>query len=362
MNRDLFSPTKLGPYDLPNRIVMAPMTRSRAGAGQVALPITADYYAQRSTAGLIITEGSQISRQAVGYQGTPGIHTSQQIVGWGHVTNAVHKQGGRIFLQLWHVGRVSHPDLLEDGTLPVAPTALPPAGAVRTAEGEKPYVTPHELDLEGIEEVLGQYQRAAENALWAGFDGVEIHAANGYLLDQFLRDSTNRRTDAYGGSLENRSRLLMEVTEAVTKIWGADRVGVRISPINNFNDISDSDPNRTFTHVASALNQFGLAYLHVVEIDSENSGATYDRAAVREAFDGVYIANGGYGADTASTALATRETDLVSFGSPFIANPDLPRRFAVGASLAQTDLDKVYGGGAAGYSDYPALDCEHAAA
>jgi len=353
----LLKPTYLGPYTLTNHIVMAPLTRCRAGAGNVPQAMNADYYAGRASAGLIITEATQVSPQGVGYPMTPGIHTPEQVEGWKKVTKAVHDNDGRIFLQLWHVGRISHSSLQEDGGLPVSASAIRPRGNATTAAGPKPFETPRALKTNEIPGIIGQFRRAAENALMAGFDGVEIHAANGYLLDQFLRDNTNFRTDGYGGSRKNRMRLLSEVTEAVTNIWGGDRVGVRLSPVNTFNDISDTDPEATFSFVAWELNRFNLAYLHVVEHDmaggKENAG--FDLRAIRDNFAGPYIANGGYDQTRAEAALASGAADLVSFGVPFIANPDLAERFAAGAPLNDADRDTFYGGDEKGYTDYPVL-------
>ena len=279
---DIFSPFRLGPLDLPNRIVMAPMTRNRAGPGNVPTALNAAYYAQRASAGLIIAEASQVSAQGLGYPGTPGIHSAEQIAGWKLVTDAVHDAGGRIFLQLWHVGRISHPSLQPDGALPVAPSAIAPAGQAWTLDGMKPYVTPRALDTAELSGIVAQYRRGAENAKAAGFDGVEVHAAHGYLLDQFLRDSTNRRSDAYGGSAANRVRLLAEVMEAVAEVWGGDRTGVHLSPTNlAFNDISDSDPAATFSTAMRALDSLGLGYLHIVEPgpgDPVSSGPRLDAA------------------------------------------------------------------------------------
>ena len=352
----LYKPYDLGPYTLSNRLVMAPLTRNRAGAGNVPQALNAEYYGQRATAGLIITEASQISPQGVGYPSTPGIHSPAQVKGWKMVTKEVHDRGGRIFLQLWHVGRVSHPSLQEDGELPVAPSAIQPRGEAFTGDGPKPFVKPRALETGEISGIVGQYRRAAENALMAGFDGVEIHAANGYLLDQFLRDGTNFRTDGYGGSRRNRSRLLMEVIESVSGIWGAERVGVRLSPVNTFNDISDTDAQATFGAVVDGLNRFGLAYLHVVEVDMAGKAANaFDWPALRKAFDGPYMANGGYDRDRAEHSVASQSADLVAFGSPFIANPDLPARLAQGALLNKADPETFYGGDGRGYTDYPAL-------
>lgn len=355
---DLFTPAQLGPYTLRNRFVMAPLTRNRAGAGNVPHALNATYYAQRASAGLIISEASQVSPQGVGYPGTPGVHSKEQVEGWKHVTRAVHDRGGRIFLQLWHVGRISHPSLQPNGELPVAPSAIRPAGEAFTPEGLKPFVTPRALETDEIPGIVEQYRKAAINALAAGFDGVEIHTANGYLLDQFLRDGTNRRTDRYGGSLENRVRLLLEVTDAVAGVWNPDRVGVRISPVNPFNDIADSDPQRTFEYAAARLNRFRIAYLHVVEQGAEYQA--FDFTRLREIFKGKYIANTGYTKARANRALADGHADLVAFGALFIANPDLPARFAVDAPLNEPDQATFYGGGAKGYTDYPFLETQAA--
>lgn len=354
----LLAPASLGPYSLPNHMVMAPLTRNRAGEGNVPQPMNVAYYEQRASAGLIITEASQISPQGVGYPGTPGIHSADQIRGWKQVVDAVHQKGGHIFLQLWHVGRISHPSLQQEDARPVAPSAIKPAGEAVTCEGMQPFVTPRALSTGEIPGIIDQYYQAAKNALEAGFDGVEIHAANGYLLDQFLRDSTNQRTDVYGGALKNRARLLLEVTEAVTGVWGADRVGVRISPVNTFNDISDSNPQVTFIYVAQQLNQFHIAYLHVVEgvIGGGPEGQAFDTTNLRQQFKGLYMANAGYDYDRATRVLADKQADLVSFGKLYIANPDLPERFARHAELNTPDESTFYGGDEKGYTDYPFLD------
>ncbi len=357
------TPVKLGPYELENRVVMAPLTRNRAGPGNVPQAINVAYYAQRASAGLIVTEATQVSPQGVGYPDTPGIHNRAQVEGWRRVTDAVHARGGRIFVQLWHVGRISHPSLQPNGALPVAPSAIKPDGESATPDGPRPFVTPRALETRELPGVVDQFRAGAGNALEAGFDGVEIHAANGYLLDQFLRDGTNHRTDAYGGSLENRARLLLEVTEAVAGVWGADRVGVRLSPLNAFNDMADSQPGATFGYAAGRLGAHGLAYLHVVEPGAPGPDARdgFDWHELRRAFGGTTIANGGYDLDRAGEALAAGDADLVAFGRLFIANPDLPRRFAIGAPLNAPDPATFYGGDARGYTDYPFLDEEPAA-
>ena len=350
---DLFAQIRLGDLQLPNRIVMAPLTRNRAGVDNVPQAMNAQYYTQRASAGLIITEATQISAQGVGYPATPGIHSPAQVAGWRKVTDAVHANGGHIVLQLWHVGRISHPSLQPDSALPVAPSAIRPAGEAFTYEGLKPFVTPRALETNEIPDLVAQYAAAAYNAKTAGFDGVEIHAANGYLIDQFLRDGSNKRTDRYGGSLKNRVRFLLEVTEAVTKVWKSNRVGVRISPGGAFNDMFDSAPEQIFFYVAEQLNRFGLAYLHVVE--GFESVAAFDFNHLPRTFLGSYMANAGYTFERASVALGEGLADLVSFGQLFIANPDLPQRFALGSSLNAPDPDTFYGGDARGYTDYPAL-------
>lgn len=356
---DLFRPATLGPYTLSNRVVMAPLTRNRAGPGNVPQPLNADYYAQRASAGLIISEATQVSPQGVGYPATPGIHSAQQVAGWKRVTDAVHARGGRIFCQLWHVGRISHPSLQPEGALPVAPSAIRPQGMAFTYQGLQPFVIPRALETSELPGIVEQYRNAAGNALTAGFDGVEIHAANGYLLDQFLRDGSNHRDDAYGGSVNNRARLLLEVAEAVTGVWGAERVGVRISPVNSFNDMRDSDPQATFNHVAVALSSLDFAYLHVVEGSIGEDGYTpgaMDFRQLRQHFTGSYMANGGYTAQRARAALERGDADFIAFGVLFLANPDLPERLRRGGPFNPADADRFYGGDHAGYTDYPFLD------
>jgi N-ethylmaleimide reductase len=349
----VFDPIKVGSLELPNRIVMAPMTRNRAGEGNAPTDLNALYYAQRASAGLILTEASQVCPEGLGYPGTPGIYTAEQVAGWRKVTAAVHEHGGRIALQLWHVGRISHPSLQPDGALPVAPSAIKPAGEAFTSKGMEPFVTPRALEHDEIAGVVAQYIHGAQLAKEAGFDGVQVHAANGYLVDQFLRDGSNHRTDEYGGSVENRTRFLFEVTAAVVGVWGGDRVSVRLSPQNPFNDMSDSDPISTFTYAAQGLNRFGLAFLEIMEggADAHNPATPHIRAA----FHGPLMVNGGYTLDKANAALAAGKADLVSFGVPFLANPDLPSRLAQGAPLNDPVRATFYGGGAQGYTDYPAL-------
>ncbi len=349
-------------------MVMAPLTRGRAGRGNVPGIMNAEYYAQRASAGLIITEATQVSPQGIGYPNTPGIHTAQQVAGWRLVTDAVHSGGGTIFLQLWHVGRISHPSLQEGGALPVAPSEVGPKGDAITYEGRKAFVAPRALEMSEISEVVAQFRDGAKHALDAGFDGVEIHAANGYLIDQFLRDGTNLRTDGYGGRVENRARFLLEVVESVSGIWGAERVGVRISPTSAFNDLSDSDPQKIFGYAAESLGRLGIAYLHVVE-GTETDDFDFLRGAstsvffrgLRDAFGGAYIANGGYDFERANASLARGDVDLVSFGRLFLANPDLPERFARNAPLNAPDIATFYGGDEKGYTDYPALEQQAAA-
>lgn len=350
--RTLFDPFVMGSLILPNRIVMAPMTRNRAGAEDTAQPIMAEYYGQRSSAGLIITEASPISRQGTGYLNTPGCYSDAQVRGWRQVTDAVHAKGGLVFLQLWHVGRISHPSFQADSALPVAPSAVKPGGEVTTREGPRPYVTPRALDLDEIPFIVGQFRHAAEQALAAGFDGLELHAANGYLIDQFIRDGTNKRTDAYGGTPQNRGRLLQEIIECVAEIWASDRIGVRLSPASGFNDMRDSDPHQTFGYLAEMLSSYGLAYLHVVE-ESVESG--FDWEPIRRAYRGTYMANGGYDHASAAHALSRGHADLISFGKAFISNPDLVARLRRGISLSPGDRSSFYGGGERGYTDYPAV-------
>lgn len=355
MATDLFSPLIAGSLELPNRIVMAPLTRNRAGEGNVPQAMNVEYYRQRASAGLIISEATQISPQGVGYPNTPGIHSTQQIEAWQDVVRAVHDRGGRIVLQLWHVGRISHPSLQPGGADPVAPSAIRPAGEAVTFSGMQRYVTPRALETGEVSALVEQYAQAAHNALQAGFDGVEIHAANGYLIDQFLRDGTNRRTDSWGGSLENRLRFLQEVTAAVCGVISADRVGVRISPENSFNDIHDSDPQTTFERVATLLDGFGLAYLHVFEGDMMTGARVVDYARLRALFSGCYLANCRYDLARAQAAIRSGAADMVSFGSLYIANPDLVERFRQGAALNAPDPATFYGGDEHGYTDYPFL-------
>lgn len=353
---DLFTPLVMGTSTLKNRIFMAPMTRNRA-PDMVPTPLMALYYAQRAAAGLIISEGSPISPQGVGYPATPGCFDDAQEAGWRRVTELVHAQGGHIFLQLWHCGRVSHPDF-HGGALPVAPSAVRPAGQAFTPSGPKDFVTPRALAREEIPAIVADYARAAERARRAGFDGMEIHGANGYLIDQFLRDGCNRREDDYGGSVENRARFLLEVTRAVADAVGATRVGVRLSPLQPFNDMYDSNPRHTFGYAVSALDRFGLAYLHVTEMGRDRPGAAgpaFDLGELRRLWRGIYVTNGGYDRARAHAAIAAGAADAVAFGVPFLANPDLVTRFYLEAPLNPADPATFYGGDHRGYTDYPLL-------
>lgn len=354
----LFQPFDLGPTRLTSRIVMAPLTRNRAGDGNVPSPLAPTYYGQRAGAGLVITEATQVCPEGQGYPRTPGIHSAEQLAGWKKVTESVHANGGRIFLQLWHVGRISHSSLQPGGKLPVAPSAICPAGRAVTVSGLVPFETPRALATDELPGIVERYRSGARNALEAGFDGVEVHGANGYLLDQFLRDSTNRRTDAYGGSLENRARLLFEVLDAVASVWGADRVGVRVSPVSRFNDIRDEDPQSTFGYVARRASQLGLAYLHVLEGEPGADAAKlqpFDYARLRLDFAGPYMANCGYDRARAIAAIDGGAADLIAFGKDFISNPDLVERLKRDAPLNAWNADTFYAGEEKGYIDYPAL-------
>jgi N-ethylmaleimide reductase len=354
MALDLFSPAKLGAISLKNRIVMAPLTRNRAGDGGVPHDLNVTYYAQRATAGLIITEATPISDMAHGYPALPGIYTDAQVEGWKKVVDAVHAKGGKIISQIWHVGRISHPSLL-NGALPVAPSALKPAGQAFTYTGLQDYVTPRALDASELPTIIQDYVHATKCALAAGFDGIEIHSANGYLLDQFLRDGSNTRTDNYGGNFENRARLLMEVTKAVVAVAGADKVGVRLSPANPFNDMHDSNPQALFNYVADSLNQFNLAFLHVVEGGMGGEVKSFDFIALRKHFKNAYMANLGYDKARGNAAIASGHADVIAYGVPFIANPDLVERYRTDALLNEADGNTFYGGTEKGYTDYPFL-------
>jgi N-ethylmaleimide reductase len=357
--RDLFEPVMLGPYRLANRVVMAPLTRARADAAGVPGGLMAEYYAQRASAGLIIAEATVVSPQGRGYAFTPGLYDAAQVAGWRGVTDAVHARDGRIFDQLWHVGRISHPKLQPGGAPPVAPSAIAAKSTAFTDAGFEPCGMPRALEAAEIPAIVGEFASAARRALEAGFDGVEIHAANGYLIEQFLRDSTNRRTDAYGGPLAHRARFLLEVVAAVVKVCGGNRVGIRLSPLSPSNDAApDSDPERTYGHVVEELNAFGLAYLHVIEGATQGTrevAGGFDLQVLRRAFRGLYVANNGYDLALALEARRLGRADLICFGRPFIANPDLVERLRRGAPLAQPNRSTFYAGGAPGYTDYPVL-------
>src|SRR5215470_16202497 len=350
--KPLFLPYRLGHLELNNRLVMAPMTRSRALDQNVPNPLAATYYAQRASAGLIVSEATQVSPQGVGYVRTPGIHSAEQVAGWKKITGAVHRAGGKIFLQLWHVGRISHPDF-HGGELPVAPSAISAQGQVFTAKGPHQMVTPRVLAVTELPGIVEQFRRGAENAKTAGFDGVELHGANGYLLDQFLRDGSNRRTDAYGGTVENRARLPLEVTKAVIDVWGPDRVAYRISPNGTFNSMSDSNPVQAFSYIAAELDKLGIVYLHVV--DPVSDGAKRISPLLRRKFSRTYIVNGGFDLDSANSAIHDGEADLVAFGAPFLANPDLPQRYLTNVRLNVPDQATFYAGEDKGFTDYPFL-------
>ena len=359
----LFDPLKLGDVELPNRVIMAPLTRMRSKQpGNVPHELNAKYYAQRATAGLIISEATQVSQQGQGYPGTPGIHSGEQVEGWQLVTDAVHEAGGRIFCQLWHVGRISHRSHQPGGALPVAPSAIKPSGGTFSADWKQvAFETPRALETQEVKEIVKQYRVAAENAEQAGFDGVEVHGANGYLLDQFLQDGSNKRNDEYGGSIENRARMLLEAVDTVVDLWGAGRVGVRLSPCGTFNDMSDSDPVGLFTYVLKELGPRGVAYAHIIEPraslaggqDGTNAQAPHTAELFRRAFSGSLISAGGYDREDAMRAVQSGVADAVAFGRLFISNPDLPKRLAQGVELNRYDRATFYGGGEKGYTDYP---------
>lgn len=350
----LFDPMRLGTLNLPNRILMAPLTRCRAEAEHVPGDLMAEYYAQRASAGLIIAEATMVMAGNSAFWKEPGIHSEAQVAGWKKTTDAVHAAGGRIFLQLWHGGRACHP-LLNDGQQPVAPSAIAIDGEVHTPQGKQPYAVPHELRDDELPGIVAGFRKAAENARTAGFDGVEVHGANGYLLDEFLRDGSNRRGGPYGGSRENRARLLFEVLEAAGAVWGGERVGLRISPLNSYNSMKDSDPVGLSTWLAQRLDDFGLAYLHVMRADFFQQQSGDVMTPVRANYRGVLIGNMGYTADEANTAIAVGQLDAVAFGTAFLANPDLPARFRAGAPLNAPNPDTFYTQGPVGYTDYPAM-------
>lgn len=360
---NLFEKTRFGSIELANRIVMAPLTRMRSSQpGNVPNALMARYYSQRASAGLIISEATQISQQGQGYPGTPGIHTPEQTEGWKLVTNAVHNAGGKIVLQLWHVGRISHRSHQPGQGLPVAPSAIKPSGGIYSADW-KPvsFETPRALETSEIPGIIEDFRRGAMNAKHAGFDGVEVHGANGYLLDQFLQDGSNQRTDQYGGSIENRARLLLEVIDAAVSVWGEDRVGVRLSPYGTFNDMSDTDPVKLFTYVFGKLSERGIAYVHVIQPRSSGAGGgdsvvqnVPDTAELfRSAFKGAFLSAGGFNAESAKEVVEAGLADAVVFGRFFISNPDLPRKIKEGVAFTPYDRSTFYGGSEKGYTDYP---------
>ncbi len=346
----LLDPFTVGDFSLRNRVILAPLTRCRASAGRVPNALMAEYYAQRASAGMILSEATSVEPMGVGYPDTPGIWSDEQVAGWRQVTDAVHHAGGTILLQLWHVGRISDP-LYLDGALPVAPSAIRPAGTVSLVRPKKEFVTPRALDRDEIPGVIAAFRKGAENAQHAGFDGVEVHGANGYLLDQFLQDKTNTRTDDYGGAIENRARLMIEVVDACIGVWGAGRVGLHLAPRGDAHDMGDSDPLATFGHVAEQMKARGIAFLCA----RESLGPKRIGPQLKKAFGGVYIANEGFTAQTAQDVLDAGEADAVAFGKIFIANPDLPQRFAVSAPLNEPRPETFYAQGPHGYIDYPAL-------
>jgi len=356
---DLLSPIQLGPLALPNRVFMAPLTRCRASVGNIPNDLNVEYYSQRASAGLIISEATSVSSRGYGYPNTPGIHTEAQMAGWKMITSAIHSKGGHIYLQLWHVGRISHPAYQEDGTQPVAPSAVKPKGQIFTGTSMEEYVTPRALDAGEIPGIIEEYIHGAKLAKEAGFDGVEIHNANGYLLDQFLRDGTNLRGDNYGGSVQNRARLTLEVTEAVCSLWGADRVGIRFSPSGVFNDMSDSNPLETFGHVLQELNRFGLAYAHITQVTAQDiahgAEAGVGPKELKPFWKGKIVSAGGFTLESGNKSLAEGWADAIAFGVPFIANPDLPERIRRNSPLNKPDEASFYGGTEKGYTDYPFL-------
>jgi len=361
----LFDPITVGDVTLKNRVIMAPLTRMRSKQpGNIPHELNAKYYQQRASAGLIISEATQVSQQGQGYPGTPGIHSDDQVAGWKKVTEAVHGADGKIFLQLWHVGRISHRSHQPNGELPVAPSAIQPSGGIYSADWQPVgFETPRALETAEIAGIIADFRRGAENAKKAGFDGVEVHGANGYLLDQFLQDGSNKRSDQYGGSIENRARLLLEVVDQAIAVWGAGSVGVRLSPYGTFNDMSDSDPVKLFTYVLEQLSSRGIAYAHLVEPRSSLAGgqdsvvteAPETRTIFRKSFKGTLISAGGYVRDEALKAVESGTVDAVAFGRLFISNPDLPKRLELGSELNSYDRQTFYGGGEKGYTDYPAL-------
>ena len=352
----LFSSIYVGDQKLTNRMVMAPMTRNRAAEGAIPQAMNVKYYRQRASAGLIITEASQVSAEGVGYPATPGIYNEQQVNGWKQITDAVHDEGSHIYIQLWFCGRISHPDLLPDRQTPVAPSAIRPEGEAITYEGMKAFEEPRALKVDEIKNIVSQYKHAAKMAKQAGFDGIEIHAANGYLIDQFLRDGSNQRDDEYGGSQENRMLFLNQVLDAVLDVWPNNRVAIRLSPENSFNSMSDSDPQAHFSYFITQLNSRDLAYLHILEGDMVSQQRKVDYRALRAAYHGLYMANNGYDKARAQAAISNGDCDLVSFGVPYLANPDLVYRYKNDLQLNQPDQATFYGGDETGYTDYPCVE------
>lgn len=356
---NLFEPVQLGSWVLANRVFMAPLTRNRANADGVPGELAATYYSQRASAGLIVTEATQISPMGKGYINTPGIHSAEQTRAWSRIVESVHRSGGRIFLQLWHVGRISHSSLLPNNVRPVAPSAIRANSQTLIATGLVPVSEPVALTASGIKETLDDYRRAAANAKEAGFDGVEIHAANGYLIDQFLKTGSNRRADEYGGVASNRVRFLTETVERVLEVWDRRHVGVRISPTSGFNDMKDDNPRETFSVAVDRLNSYQLGYLHVVETAQNSKGSSEEDLAMsahlRTLWKGFYVVNGGYDRHRGEEAIQTGHADAVAYGRAFLANPDLPRRLQIGAALNEPEPKTFYGGGADGYTSYPAL-------
>jgi N-ethylmaleimide reductase len=355
MTSKLFQPTRIGAIETRNRIAMAPLTRNRARAGNVPGPLTVEYYRQRASAGLIITEATQVCPEGQGYLDTPGIHSPEQVAGWRRITESVHAAGGRIVLQLWHVGRVSHVSLQPEGRAPVAPSAIKARTKTYLKGGFDNVSAPRALAIEEIPGIVEAFAQGARNAIAAGFDGVEVHGANGYLIDQFLRDGTNQRTDAYGGGIENRSRLLFEVMQAVATAAGPDRTGVRLSPVTPANDAADSDPQPLFEHAVQRIAALGLAFVHLIEgsTGGPRDYAPFDYEALRRRFPGAWIVNNGYTREMAMAAVDEGRADMVAFGKPFISNPDLVRRLRENLPWAPLDKATLYGGGEKGYIDYP---------
>ena len=354
----LYDPAKVGGIDVQNRVFMAPLTRNRSKPDFSPSDLAAKYYSQRASGGLLITEATQISPEGIGYINTPGIYSEAQVEGWKAVTEAVHAKGGKIIVQLWHVGRISHSSLQPGGQAPLAPSAIKAQSQTFIESGMVDVSEPRAMTLDDIKRTIADYRHAAECARRAGFDGVEVHAANGYLIDQFLTDGANKRTDAYGGPVENRYRFLGEVLDAVLEVWPADKVGIRLSPTGKFNDVSDSDRLGTFTYVVDRIKPLGLAYLHIVEAFPGIEQTEEDRRTLEtliSKWDGFYIANGGYEKSGAEAAVRSGRVGAVAFGRPFLANPDLPKRLELGAALNEPDQASFYGGGAEGYTDYPAL-------